>query len=117
MHVHVINIHVQSGYYTIGIITKTIFADVKYVCVKHFLCCYHFYKQRWQLYTCTSMYTILSKIVTAPWDYVLHKMCDDKAHCSAHHVPCYHGWHSSSSCFLDLWVRIIKTSATRNCQA
>ena len=59
----------------------------------------------------------IHKIVTAPRDYALYMTYDNEACCFAHHAHRYHGWRGNSSRFLDLPVRMMKTSATCGCQA
>ena len=51
--------------------------------------------------------------VTAPWDYALRMACNNKL--SALHITCI--VIGNSSRFLDLPVRMMKTSATCSCQA
>ena len=45
------------------------------------------------------------------------RIYDNEACCFAHHARRYHGWCGNSSHFLDLPVRMMKTSATCGCQA
>ena len=56
-------------------------------------------------------------IVTALWDYALRMAYDNEACCFVHHARRYHCWRGNSSRFLDLPVRMMKTSTTCGCQA
>ena len=49
--------------------------------------------------------------------YALRMVYDNEACCFTHRARRYHGWHGNSSRFLDLPVRMMKTSATCGCQA
>ena len=83
-----------------------------YICIQtrhthHIIACIHA-----QCFIHIHHVTINCILVTAPWDYALHMAYDNGACCFAHHTHHYHGWHSNSSRFLDLSVRMMKTSTT-----